>query len=219
MKKLSILFILTTFVLLLPVVYSISDRDEFYRSHERVENNGRYEYTTNNPYKRDNYIVDYDDNYVKIGYGDQYNHLYSDKKEYEKSGYGDDSYLAHYTSGMSPNHAYYVTDGYGTSTGNTNIWSTHYVKNGYGTSNSGSSGNTYVKVGTVSYGDPGDSDYNYIDCNKPNFYAKTPKQGEYKTYHIPVGENYAQYKEGYEYKVKVYKVKQKGYAFDGYPLN
>jgi len=234
--------ILTLFVLaslLIPAAFAINERDEFYNSYERSSNNGRYQYVEKS-YNNDNYVSDYDNQYVRYGYGST-KYVDQGRTEYVRSDYGRDYYTRDSYSSLPYGRSSYVSSGYGTTnTNKASIRSTHYVDNGYGSTNvnkagirnnyyvktgygsgSASSGLTgnYVKVGSVGYGDPEDLDSNYRGTN---YVAKTPQNdGTYRYYRVPVGNDYENrgYKTNYEYRVKVYKVNKNSYAYDSYPFN
>lgn len=115
---------------------------------------------------------------------------------------------------------------YGSSSNNAGIWTTYTVSN-YGNSYSSSANSgTYTRS---AYGSSSGSSYSsrsgsyrYVDSNDysgTRYYAKTIKNNKYETHLIPTGGEYDTYKQGYEYKAKVYKVNKKSYAYDHYPLN
>lgn len=167
--------------------------------------------------------------YVRDDYGsrgDGYHAYYSDygSERYVRDGYGTS------TRKYKLYENEYVYDGYGSSSSNNaGIKNTYYIRDGYGSSyenNAGTKGYTYVRdaYGTSS-GSSGLSGMRYVKCescdydDEPRYYGKYASHGKYKlVQYTPVKES-NNYGENYDYKVKVYNVRDNSYAYDHYPFN
>ncbi|MCB9358296.1 hypothetical protein H6503_00035 [Candidatus Woesearchaeota archaeon] len=233
-------------LLVAPVfAYYDADRENYYRYTDYYGRDGRQVRVQENPYNYDNYIVDYyGSDYPRTTYnsrvvyaGSDYgktiynsderniqsrNHAYYTDNDYgsvryvDSGVYTDSAYgtrtvydrddYTYYNYGKTSSNAYastrYTNNEYGSNNNYAGIQGTSYTYNSYGTGQARSSldGYTYTQ---------------------PYYYARYPSSygNNYEVYHVPAANTYRDYNTNYDYKVKVYKVNQKSYEYDGYPLN
>lgn len=228
-----IFFLIMSISLLLPltIAYDYNNdpaREAFYGSHDYKQNNGRSGYVKENKFVRDNYLVDYNDNYIRCDYGSKKTKSDSNTV-YVTTDYGDSYNTGKTSVTYDVPHARYVTTDY--TRPSPRVWSTHYTTNAYGTGTGGTKQYNYDRSGygsgsgssLSSSGRYSGSSYTQSATTSttsgPTFREKRPHLGTYKTYSTPVANTHSKHGSNYEYSVKFYKVKTKSYAYDSYPFN